>query len=105
VRFVPRAVLCIDCASNLRHGFAFMVKFHRVTRDVEADVSRAPHVVPLRDAFGHPAFDKTIPDALVPLRFTSTVTGHVLQDFGLPSGKGIGRAHPFEWLYRQSGCR
>src|SRR5262245_17792677 len=54
---------------NLSHRFAFVVHRHRVTRDVETDVSCEPHAVPLRLAVRVAVFDETIEDAIVPGAF------------------------------------
>src|SRR5262249_21619717 len=91
-------VLAVKRPLNLRHRFAFVVHRHRVTRDVEADVSCESHAVPLRLAVRVAAFDETIADAIVPEAFATAVTRRVLPYLGGGRGYGVHRAPFFDGL-------
>jgi hypothetical protein len=72
---------------NLRHRSVFVIHRHRVTRDVETDISGESHAVPLRTAIRIAAFDEAVEDAFMPDVLTSAVTGSVTQDFGMARGE------------------
>src|SRR5215510_2009045 len=83
-RFMLVRILAINRPLNLRHRFALVIHSHRVTRDVEADVSGESHPVPLRQPGGVAASDETVTDVLVPEDFTTAIAGRVLQHFRMP---------------------
>jgi hypothetical protein len=102
-RFVFVRILAVNRLLNLRHRFAFVVKLHRVTRDVETDVSYESHPIPLRFVVGRPAFDKTIPRTPMPTTLTSAIAGRIFHNFGMTRGEGIHCAHLFNRLRQCSG--
>ena len=60
-----------DLASDLSKPLPFLLQFHRVTRDVQADASRVAHWVPLRHACLSLATHEAIVVAVMALPFTT----------------------------------
>jgi hypothetical protein len=105
----PRAVfvrvLAVNRPLNLRHMPAFVIHRHRVTRDVEADVSYEPHSIPLWPPAGVAAFDEAVADVPVSAALTAAIARRVLQDFRMARCEGVHRSHLFNRLGGRSSAR